>query len=173
MNNLIRGMLPVLLGGGLVLSTAAAASTLNSDDQDFVKNAAKGGMTEVELGRLAEQKATNPEVKNFASRMVRDHSKADQQLTNLAAAKGVDLPSGKGLMNDATYLKLKVLSGAAFDKAYVNAMVDDHKQDVADFEKESESAQDPAVRNFAAKTLPTLKEHLTVIEKIQSDIGAQ
>lgn len=173
MRHLVCGMLPVLLVGVFVLPALAAPSTLTGDDVDFVKNAAKGGITEVELGRLAEQKATNPEVKNFASRMVRDHSKADQELTSLAASKGVDLPTGKGLMNDATYVKLKALSGTAFDKAYVKAMVEDHKQDVADFEKKSESAQDPAVRNFAAKTLPTLKEHLSMIEKIQSDIGAE
>ncbi len=173
MNNIFRSIFPLLLGGGLVFSAAAASSTLSGDDLDFVKNAAKGGMAEVELGRLGEQKASNPEVKNFASRMVRDHSKANHELTSLAASKGVDLPSGKGMMNDATYMKLKVLSGAAFDKAYVSAMVDDHKQDVADFEKESEAAQDPSVRSFAAKTLPTLKEHLELIEKIQSDMGAQ
>src|SRR5271167_825725 len=102
MNNFIRSMLPVLLGG-LVVSVAAASSALSGDDADFVKNAAKGGMAEVELGRLAAQKASNPEVKNFASRMVRDHSRADHELTSLAASKGVDLPTGKGLMNDATY----------------------------------------------------------------------
>lgn len=163
-------MLPVLLGGGLVLFAGAGPTKLNSDDADFVKKAAKGGMTEVELGQLAVQKTSNPLVKSFADRMVRDHSKADHQLTSLAASKGVALPSGKGLMNDATYLKLKMLSGKEFDKAYVSAMVSDHKDDVSDFEKQSEVAKDPDVRSFAAQTLPTLKEHLSMIEKIQSEI---
>lgn len=167
-------LLPVLLGGGLILSAAAAGSgTLNSDDLSFVNAAAKGGTTEVELGQLAAQKSTNPSVQAFAKRMVRDHSNINRRLSALAASKGVDLPDGKGIMNDATYLELKVLSGKEFDKAYVKAMVADHKDDVSSFEKQSAAAQDPEVKNFAAKTLPTLQEHLTMIEKLQSDMGGQ
>jgi putative membrane protein len=138
-----------------------------------VNNAAKGGTTEVQLGHLAAQKSKNPEVQRFASRMVRDHSKIDVKLTALASSKGVQLPDGKGLMNDATYLELKVLSGKEFDKAYVKAMVADHKDDVSSFEKQSADAQDPDVKSFAARTLPMLQEHLNIIEKIQSEIGGQ
>jgi putative membrane protein len=156
---------------GAMLALAGAHATVGSDDETFIKKAAQGGMAEVELGKLAEQKSTNPEVKSFAARMVRDHSAADRKLTALAASKGVELPSGKGMGNDATYLKLKVLSGKSFDKAYVNAMVDDHKEDVADFEKQSNEAQDPDVKMFATKTLPTLKSHLDAIQKIQSNMG--
>jgi len=105
--------------------------------------------------------------------MVRDHSKIDVKLTALASSKGVQLPDGKGLMNDATYLELKVLSGKEFDKAYVKAMVADHKDDVSSFEKQSADAQDPDVKSFAARTLPMLQEHLNIIEKIQSEIGGQ
>jgi putative membrane protein len=165
-------LFPVLLGGGLIFA-AAAEPKLNSDDLGFVNGAAKGGTTEVALGRLAAQKSSNPGVQAFANRMVRDHSKIDRNLAALAASKGVELPDGKGLMNDATYLELKVLSGKEFDKAYVKAMVADHKEDVLSFEKQSAAAQDPDVKDFAAKTLPTLQEHLTMIRKIQSDIDAQ
>jgi putative membrane protein len=166
----IIGILPVLLGGGLILS---AATNLNSNDLDFVNNAAKGGSTEVELGHLALQKSKNPEVQRFANRMVRDHSKIDVKLAALASSKGVQLPDGKGLMNDGTYLELKVLSGKEFDKAYVKAMVADHKEDVSSFEKQSADAQDPDVKSFAVKTLPILQEHLSMIQKIQSAIGGQ
>lgn len=168
----MNGLFPVLLGGGLILA-AAVEPRLNSDDLGFVNGAAKGGRTEVALGRLAAQKSSNPRVQAFANRMVRDHSKIDRNLVALAASKGVELPDGKGLMNDATYLELKVLTGKEFDKAYVKAMVADHKEDVSRFEKQSAAAQDPDVKNFAAKTLPTLQEHLTMIQKIQSDIDAQ
>ncbi len=147
------------------------ASPLDSEDTDFLKKVAKGGNAEIELGHLANQKATNPAVKHFAQRMIQDHSKAGQKLATLASSKSVDLPNGKGLMNDALYLKLKALSGKDFDQAYMNAMVDDHKEDVSDFEKEASSAQDPAVKDFAAKTLPTLKSHLAMAEKIQAKIG--
>lgn len=170
MTKFIIGILPALLGSGLVFS---AATNLNSNDLDFVNNAAKGGTTEVQLGHLAAQKSKNPEVQRFASRMVRDHSKIDVKLTALASSKGVQLPDGKGLMNDATYLELKVLSGKEFDKAYVKSMVADHKDDVSSFEKQSADAQDPDVKSFAARTLPMLQEHLNIIEKIQSEIGGQ
>jgi putative membrane protein len=173
MNVSISKLLPVLLGGVLILSAAAGSTKLNSDDLDFVNGAAKGGTTEVELGRMAAQKSTNPRVLAFASRMVRDHSEIDRKLAALAASKGVNLPEGKGLMNDAIYLELKVLSGKEFDKAYVKAMVRDHKEDVSNFEKQRASAQDPDVKSFAAKTLPTLHEHLAMIQKIQSEINAQ
>jgi putative membrane protein len=163
-------ILPLLLGGGLILS---AATSLNSSDLDFMNNAAKGGTTEVELGHLASGKSKNPEVQKFANRMVRDHSKINGKLTALASSKGVQLPDGKGLMNDATYLELKVLSGTEFDKAYVKAMLSDHKEDVSSFEKESADAQDPGVKSFAAKTLPMLHEHLSMIQKIESDVNGK
>jgi putative membrane protein len=172
MNRLAFTILPILVGGALTLSSAAP-SMLDSDDLAFVKQAAEGGKTAVDVGQLAVDKASNSEVKSFASRIIRDHSKANQQLSSLAASKGVELPSGKGLKNDAMYLKLKVLSGREFDKAYVNAMVEDHRKDVADFEKQIASAHDPDVKNFAAKTLPTLKEHLRMVERLQADLGAQ
>jgi putative membrane protein len=160
------GLFAVL--GASCITLSAADSKLGSDDADFVKNAAKGGKSEVELGRLASQKASDPEVKSFAERMIKDHSAANHRLMALASTKGIDVPSGKGLEGDATYVKLKALSGKTFDKAYVNSMVDDHKDDVAEFEKESNEAKDPDVRAFAAKTLPTLRSHLNQIEKIQA-----
>lgn len=160
--------LVVLMAGGWILAYGRANSALNSDDSDFLKNAAKGGMAEVELGKLALQKASSPDVKEFADLMIRDHSKANQELTALAASKGLELPSGKGLSEDVSATHLKMLSGKSFDDAYVKNMLEDHKKDVADFQKESESAQDPDVRKFAKKTLPTLKTHLSKIEKIQA-----
>jgi putative membrane protein len=172
MNVSLKTLFPVLLGGGLILS-AAAAPKLNGDDLDFVNGAAKGGTTEVALGRLAAEKSSNPSVQAFANRMIHDHSEIDIRLATLAASKGVELPDGKGLMNDATYLELKVLSGKEFDKAYVKAMLADHKNDVSSFEKEMTAAQDPDVKNFVAKTLPILREHLSMIQKIQSETDMQ
>lgn len=159
----------LLLATGAAVLWAADSTKLSSDDADFLKKAAQGGMAEVELGKLALTKTSSSDVRAFANRMIKDHSAVDQKLTALAASKGVELPSGKGLSNDATYLKLKVLSGKTFDKAYVNAMVDDHKEDVADFEKVSHEAKDEDVKSFASKTLPTLQSHLEQIEKLQAE----
>jgi putative membrane protein len=164
---------PVLLTAGLFLSAAPADTSLNSKDLDFVNGSAQAGNTEVELGRLAAQKSTNPLVQGFANRMISDHSKIDLRLTALATSKGVKLPTGKGLENDARYVELKVLSGKEFDNAYVKAMVIDHKEDVSSFQKEREDAQDSDVKTFAAKTLPMLQDHLARIEKIKAEMDSK
>jgi len=155
----------------VLLSTALlvqGASSLNSTDSDFLKSAAKGGTAEVELGKMAALKASDPKVKEFANRMVRDHSKANSELSKLAASKGLDLPSGKGISNDASAMHLKMVSGKDFDSTYVKMMVDDHKEDVAAFEKAASESTDPDVKGFASKILPTLKHHLEMIEKLQA-----
>ncbi len=155
-----------IAGGSLI--AGGRADSLNSDDSDFLKKAAKGGMAEVELGNLALQKATRPEIKEFANMIIKDHTKANREVASLATAKGVDLPKGKGLSEDVVAAHLKMLSGKSFDDAYVKAMIDDHKEDIADFQKESESAKDPAVKKLATKMLPTLQTHLTKVQQIQS-----
>ena len=165
-----RLLLP-LAAGVLSASVYAAGSSLGSDDTDFVKKAAKGNLAEIELGRLAVQKATSPEVREFGNRMIRDHSKANQELSTLAASKGVKVPTSISLGEDVSVAHLKMLSGKSFDDAYIKMMVDDHKEDVAAFEKASTGSQDTDVRRFASKILPTLQGHLTKIEKIQSDFG--
>ena len=156
----------------LTISAVALADSLNSSDSDFLKKAAKGNLTEIELGRLAARKAVNPEVKQFANRMIRDHSKAYQELKTLAASKGVDIPKSASLSEDASAAHLKMLSGKSFDEAYVKMMVEDHKEDVADFQQESQSATDPDVKNFASKTLPVLQSHLDKITQIQADFNS-
>jgi putative membrane protein len=156
----------------LTLCAVALADSLNSSDSDFLKKAAKGNLAEVDLGRLAARKAVNPEVKQFANRMIRDHSKAYGELKTLAASKGVDVAKSASLSEDASAVHLKMLSGKSFDEAYVKMMVEDHKEDVADFQQESQSATDSDVKNFASKTLPILQSHLDKITQIQADFNS-
>jgi len=164
--------LTYLVTGLLIASSAMIfAADLNSDDTDFMKKAAKGGMAEVELGRLAVQKGASQQVKDFGTRMIKDHSKADRELMALAASKGVELPKSVSLSEDASMVHLKMLSGKSFDEAYVKMMVDDHKDDVAAFQKEADGAQDTDVKRFAQKTLPTLQSHLDKIQAIQSGMS--
>jgi putative membrane protein len=212
-----------------------SSGMLSSDDRKFVMEAAHGGMMEVQLGRMAADKATNADVKQFGQRMVDDHSRANSELMALASQKGITLPAtGDSAMmmnqNDASsntsnttaqsttnqqssttssssqqsgsqqsgsqsssmdtsasgqrharvdantgmnmddqkdMNKLSGLSGDAFDREYVNMMVKDHEKDVKEFEKASTKAKDPDVRAFAAKTLPTLREHLQQVRDIQ------
>ena len=128
--------------------------------------AAQGGMAEVELGQLAEQNASSQAVKDFGKRMVDDHSKANDQLKQLASQKGVGLPTGLDAKDQTTKDRLSKLQGDAFDKAYMQDMVMDHKKDVAEFKHESMSAQDPDLKSWAGETLPTLQSHLQEAEKI-------
>jgi putative membrane protein len=148
--------------------TSTSTSKLSASDKKFVMEAATGGMEEVQLGQLAAQKATDPDVKNFGQKMVDDHSKANDQLKQVASQKGVTVPSSLPASKQKDVDKLSKLSGAAFDKAYVSMMVKDHKKDVSDFQKESKSAKDSDVKGFASNTLPTLQDHLKMIQDIHS-----
>lgn len=145
---------------------------LNGGDRDFVMKAAMGGMAEVKLGEMASQRASNDEVKQFAQRMVTDHGKANNELKDLAARKNVTLPTEIDAKHKATHDRLIKLSGADFDREYMREMVKDHDKDVAMFEKASQSSRDADLKNWAAQTLPTLREHQKMARDIASKVGA-
>jgi putative membrane protein len=151
-------------------SSSMSSKKMSAADTKFMKTAAMGGMEEVELGKLAAQKASSADVKNFGQHMVDDHSKANDQLTQLATQKGVTLPTAMSTMQKHDMAKLAKLSGAAFDSAYVSMMVKDHKKDVADFQKESKSGKDSDLKGWAATTLPTLQDHLKMVQGISSSM---
>ena len=145
-----------------------------SPDSKFVEDAAIGGMAEVELGKLAAEKATSADVKQFAQRMVDDHSKANEELSSLASSKGITLPTAVDAKVQAHVEHLSKLSGAEFDQEYMKMMVSDHDKDVAEFEREANSGKDPDVKAWASKTLPTLREHQTMAKSIStSTAGAK
>jgi putative membrane protein len=147
-------------------SSKASAAGLSKADATFIKKAASGGMAEVEFGRLATDKASKPEVKQFGQRMIDDHSKANDQLKQVAAEKHVTLPQSISAKDKATKAKLEALSGEEFDRAYMEGMVKDHKQDVAEFQRASKSALDPQIKDWASQTLPTLQDHLKQAQTI-------
>ena len=138
-------------------------------DHQFVERAARGGMAEVEMGQLAQQKASSDQVKVFAARMVRDHSKSNEELKQLAQAKGIAVPAGPQKSEHGVD-KLSKLSGPEFDRHYMEHMVSDHRKTVAEFKKASESAKDIEVKAFAGKTLPTLQDHLNQAQSIQESV---
>jgi putative membrane protein len=148
--------------------TMTTTSKMSAADSKFIKEAAVGGMEEVSLGQLAAQKATDPDVKNFGQKMVDDHSKANDQLKQLASQKGVTVASALPASKQKEVDQLSKLSGAAFDKKYVSMMVQDHKKDVAEFKKQSAKAKDSDLKSFASTTLPTLQDHLKMIEDISA-----
>ena len=147
-------------------ANASRGSTKMTSDVKFADEAAIGGMAEVQLGQLAAQKGASDEVRQFGQRMVDDHSKANQDLMQVASGKGLALPTALDAKHQADVTKLSGLSGDKFDKAYVDMMLKDHKKDVGDFQKESTSGADADIKSFATRTLPTLQDHLQMIQRI-------
>ena len=158
-------------------STAVSSNSNNSNTnsantsaakKSFWTEAADGGLSEVEMGKMAVKKAQNPEVKKFAQMMITDHSKANNELKAVAAKQKITLPTEIGPRNRSTIDELNKLEGANFDREYVQAMVDDHEADVQMFEDQAQDDSDSQAKAFAAKALPVLKKHLEAIKAIQS-----
>ncbi len=162
----------VALALALPAGWASGADKLSSADQKFVKDAAEANLMEVELGKLAEQKAASPQVKEFGRQMEQDHGKAEQELQQLAASKNVQLPQKLEGKHKATVDRLSKLSGEKFDREYMKTMIDDHKEDVSKFQQEASQAKDPDVKNFASKQVPTLKKHLEMAQSAGQQVGA-
>ena len=146
----------------------AGNQMIDQSTKDFVADAATGGMMEVELGNLAQQKAKNQRVKDFGKMMVDDHTQANNNLKDIASRKNITVPAAITDDQKKEMEKLSKKSGADFDKAYVDMMVDDHKKDIAAFKKASGNVGDNDIKNFATSTLPTLQKHLDSIEAIKS-----
>jgi putative membrane protein len=157
-------------GGRAAGQGAAGAGTMAATDRAFVMKAAEGGMAEVEMGRLAASKATDADVKQFGQRMVDDHSKANDELKALASQKNLTLPTAPTAKHKADHARLEKLSGAAFDRAYMADMVIDHNKDVAEFQRASTTAKDADLKAWAAKTLPTLKDHQQSAKTINTKV---
>jgi putative membrane protein len=148
---------------GLVMKT-------NRVDAKFAVDAADGGLAEVELGKLAQQKATNPQLKEFGAMMVSDHSIINEKMTNIAKNKGITLPKVVGEYRQKLRKELSDKSGKDFDRAYTTAMIKDHKDDIKTFEVALKELRDTDLRTFASTNLPILKKHLSAIEKIDADM---
>jgi putative membrane protein len=148
-----------------------ARDTKASNAQAFVTEAAHGGHAEVSLGKLASEKAASNDVKEFGQMMVKDHSKANDELATLAGRKGLDVPDGPAKKQKAEEERLSRLSGAQFDRAYMQLMVKDHEKDVRAFEQASRQLDDAELKRWASQTLPTLREHLDRARAIQASLG--
>lgn len=155
----------------LLLLVPFAAFSAEIPDAKFYRDAAEGGLAEVAMGNLAQQKAQSPSVKEFGAQMVKDHSAANEKLQALAQSKNITLPATPSVAEIETKSKLQELSGQSFDKSYIKGMIKDHEEDIAEFKKEAQSGRDPDARAFAAATLPTLETHLKKIQAIAANAG--
>lgn len=140
-------------------------------DTHFAKEAAQGGMAEVKLGQLAQDKGASDSVKNFGKRMVDDHSMAGDKLKAVASQENITLPTDISAKDQAIYNRLSKLNGAAFDRAYAKDMVKDHEADVAAFQKEANGGKVDSLKGFASDTLPTLQDHLKEAKEMMKSVA--
>jgi putative membrane protein len=164
-------LLILTLGTVLALSTAFAADKekmgkATAAEMAFMKKAADGGMTEVELGKVAEKNGQKENVKGFGSHMVKDHGKANDELKTVAGKMEVTLPEKVSAEHQAKIDKMSKMSGDAFDMAYAKGMVADHEKTVADFEKASGMVKNADLKKFVDETLPVIKEHLKMAKEL-------
>jgi len=150
--------------------TVTSANAKTPADDAFAQKAVQADMAEVKLGQLAEQKGTNPAVRDFGKRMVQDHSKNENDLTTTASRENVALPSGIDKADQNTYDRLSKLSGDSFDRAYARDMVKDHTKDVAEFQKEAKDGHDEAIKNYAQQTVPILQSHLDQARRMEQTV---
>ncbi len=162
-------MRKLLLVLGLVAAAACASSASVAADKAtdrFVRQAIEGNLAEVDMGKLAQDKGANDGVRAFGRELVDDHSAANQKAISLANSIGVKAPTEPTKKQKAMYDRLSKLSGAAFDRAFIKAMVEDHKKDIREYERQSKKGGDAA--QYVNDTLPTLRKHLKDVEALRN-----
>jgi putative membrane protein len=177
-----RAAIAAVIGAGLAISAQAAekkeekkptqpssspakspaTAALSEKDKSFMKEAAKGGMMEVDMGKMAQQKGKSADVKKIGSTMVADHTKANDELMGIAKKKGVDLSKEKPMSHS--------MGDANFDKDYINMMVKDHEKDLSAFQAEAKNGTDADVKAFASKTSAVIKKHLDMVKAAQGKL---
>jgi putative membrane protein len=140
----------------------AQNATLSDTDKSFMTDAAEGGMMEVEMGKMAQQKGQSADVKKIGKQMVTDHTKANNELMAIAKKKGVNLSSAKP--------KTHSIDDANFDKEYLDMMVKDHEKNLASFQTEAKGGSDADVKAFAAKTSKVIQKHLATVKAAQAKL---
>jgi putative membrane protein len=161
------------LGTAVAVTSVLAADKEKSDkatatEAAFIKKAADGGMTEVELGKVAEKNGQKEDVKDFGKQMVKDHGKANDNLKSVAAKLNATVPDKVSTKHQATIDKMSKMSGADFDTAYAKAMVEDHEKDIAEFEKARGKVSNEDLKKFIDETVPVMKGHLEMAKKMQA-----
>lgn len=151
---------------GALLATAAVAQTKQADreSQKFIKAAIQGDIAEIDAGKLAQEKGQSDAVKQFGAMLVKDHAEHKAKAEEIASQLGVTPPTGSGFGEKATYAKLKLLSGASFDKSFAKSMVSDHQNDIKEYKKEASKSD--AAGQLAKDTLPVLQKHLQAAQQL-------
>lgn len=161
--------LACLAAGLLGFAALPASAALSSADRAFAQKAAAAGMGEIQAAQLAQQRASSPQVKQFADRMVTDHTQANDELQQIAQQENLTLPSQPSPQDVAQTRRLRGLNGAAFDQACAQDQLRAHQQAVALFRQEANNGKDPALKGFAQQTLPILQRHLQMAQTLNTN----
>lgn len=160
---------PATPGGTTGSTERTMANRLAGTDKDFLEQAAQNGHAEIEGSRLAASKATSPDVKAYAQKMVDAHTRSHQELVTLATSKGAKLPDEPSLVQKTKLKLLQAADGDGFDRRYTESLgVEAHEDTIKLFEKASSRSADPEIKAFATRMLPELREHLTMARSLKS-----
>lgn len=153
--------------------TASPVAPLTSSEREFMMNAARGSMAEVKLGNLAAQKASSNDVKQFGERIATDHSQLGQKLQQLASNMNVTLPQELDTEQRNLVSRLDKLSGKAFDREYLKAVISDHAKDISEFKRAASQATNAEIKQFVSEALPTLQDHLNRARELAGKLGVR
>jgi putative membrane protein len=152
-------------------STMAGHNMQNSADRSFISTAAEANLAEIDMAKLVGQKSTDPAVKDFANRMITDHTQASQKLATVAETDGVKLPTEESAAERNKKSELQRLSGAQLNEAYLRSELQGHKETISAFENEIEHGQNQETKNYTEQTLPTLQDHIRIAEDVAGRLG--
>jgi putative membrane protein len=156
---------------GSALFAQADPKAPSDQDRMFLQDAAKANQDEIALGKLAQEKSSNPQIKSFGMKLVNDHTKNQMELENLASSQGVSAPPRVDATTRSEYQQLQGQSGTQFDHAFTKLMMDDHEKAISMYEQALKDTKDPAVRRYINVTLPALRLHLREARSLERSLG--
>jgi putative membrane protein len=160
-----------LVGSALFAQDPKAGTSLSAQDRAFMQDAAKANQDEIDVGKLAEQKSSNPQVKSYGQTLVNDHTKGLRDLENVASKESVSIEPHQGATARAEYQQLQNLNGPQFDRSFVSQMVQDHEMAISKFEQALKDTRNPELRNYINSTLPVLRKHLMEARDLQTNLN--
>ncbi|HEY2472252.1 MAG TPA: DUF4142 domain-containing protein [Terracidiphilus sp.] len=160
----------IMISAALLCSSWAAraqnTTSPSQNDKNFMRSALEGVSAEIALGQLAVKKGSSEDVKQFGQKMIDDHGRLGEQMRDVAQKEGIRPPAGTTAKGKALEGKLRTLSGPAFDKAYIGAMVKDHRVDLDSFNNEANKGNDTAIKDAASRGALLIGEHLKLAEQL-------